>query len=323
MLFPLLARATVPDSNSFFEHCFAANWRAAHSPARIPIALPVLAAGPALEIWRGAAPTHQEALSGGGLVANQDFLSIYRTEAVSGRRDIESLTREIYSDILERQRTLGYPYLLRTWNIVPAINQGSDDQENYVRFAVGRGTALDACQLAESSYCAATCVGAVPESPLTVIAVASRAMPVSVENPRQISAYHYPRRYGPRAPSFARATMLPHERGATLFISGTASIVGHESKHAAVDAQLQEALVNVHEVRQQALALQPQLSYRGDSSWRIYLRDPADLPQIVPIVEGVTGSAQNVVYLHADLCRRDLKVEIEGACELLPASTPA
>ena len=56
---------------------------------------------------------------------------------------------------------------------------------------------------------------------------------VPVENPRQVSAYRYPPTYGPRV-----ADLLARGAGRTsaaatiaLFISGTASIVGHETVH--------------------------------------------------------------------------------------------
>jgi len=48
------------------------------------------------------------------------------------------------------------------------------------------------------------------------VLAASRAEPTALENPRQTSAYRYPRRYGPRSPAFARATLLPDRDGATL-----------------------------------------------------------------------------------------------------------
>ena len=50
-----------------------------------------------------------------------------------------------------------------------------------------------------------------------------------VENPRQVSAWRYPRQYGRTPPSFARAMMLPAQDA--LAISGTAAVVGHASAH--------------------------------------------------------------------------------------------
>jgi hypothetical protein len=58
-----------------------------------------------------------------------------------------------------------------------------------------------------------------------------------------VSAYDYPRQYGPAAPSFSRAALTPDP---LLLISGTASIVGHASVHLGdVTAQLEETLANL------------------------------------------------------------------------------
>ncbi|MBM4196583.1 MAG: hypothetical protein FJ197_05700 [Gammaproteobacteria bacterium] len=261
--------------------------------------------------------TRLSAFPGGGLVASANHLGLYRTAVVPPDGDVRTLTRDIYHDLLALQHELGYPHLVRMWNVVPAINAGEGDGETYVRFNLGRASAFDALEVPEVRYSAATCVGGAPDTPLTVLALASRVEPLSIENPRQVSAYQYPRRYGPRAPSFARATLLPDAGGGTLFISGTASIVGHESRHDDIGPQLAETLTNIGRLREQALALRPGLAAASRRSWRVYLRDPADLAAVQDIVHDQLGGPGEVVFLHADICRRELKVEIEGVCEIV------
>ena len=79
---------------------------------------------------------------------------------------------------------------------------------------------------------------------LQVYWLAARTPGTPLENPRQVSAYRYPRQYGPQPPSFARA-MLPASPAMPLLLSGTAAVVGHESRHAeSVAAQLDETLLN-------------------------------------------------------------------------------
>ena len=46
--------------------------------------------------------------------------------------------------------------------------------------------------------------------------LAGRTAPVFVENPRQVSAYHYRREYGTHSPSFSRAALLRESRSLTL-----------------------------------------------------------------------------------------------------------
>jgi hypothetical protein len=78
---------------------------------------------------------------------------------------------------------------------------------------------------------AASAVG-IADGPLDLCFFAGRGEPpLPLENPRQISTYDYPPQYGPRAPTFSRATLAQIGGQWTLFISGTASIVGHQSLH--------------------------------------------------------------------------------------------
>ena len=84
------------------------------------------------------------------------------------------------------------------------------------------------------------------DSPVVVYFLAGRVAPVFVENPRQVSAYHYPREYGTHSPVFSRAALLRQAQSLTLFISGTASIVGHRSLHLGdTAAQTRETLTNI------------------------------------------------------------------------------
>src|SRR3546814_7354125 len=61
--------------------------------------------------------------------------------------------------------------------------------------------------------------------------LAARTPGTPVENPRQVSAYRYPRQYGPQQPSFARAMLPPPGSAMPLLLSGTASVVGHATAH--------------------------------------------------------------------------------------------
>ena len=79
-----------------------------------------------------------------------------------------------------------------------------------------------------------------------------RASPL--ENPRQVPAYRYSRRYGLRPPCFARATKFE----STLFIGGTASIIGEDSRHAAaIVAQTEETLSNLRALIAAATGFHP------------------------------------------------------------------
>jgi chorismate lyase/3-hydroxybenzoate synthase len=255
-----------------------------------------------------------------GSLATVDHLVLHTRTALTGGADIAAAACAVYCDLLTRARELGYPHLVRIWNFVPDINAGAGDAEAYVRFNRGRMAAFDRLGVAPAHYPAATGVGGPPGSPLTVVVAASRVEPVSLENPRQTAAYRYPRRYGPRAPAFARAMLLPDRDGATLFISGTASIVGHESRHDAVELQVEETLANLAQIVAGAAAQRPGLA-QARRRWQVYLRDPADLAVVERAVHRQLGG-DTVAYLRADICRRELLVEIEGVCHLTGAGAP-
>jgi chorismate lyase/3-hydroxybenzoate synthase len=203
-----------------------------------------------------------------------------------------------------------YPYALRLWNYFDGINRGEGDTERYKQFCVGRIAGFGA-QPAEH-YPAATAIGRRDGDPtLQVYWLAGRSPGVPLENPRQVSAYRYPRQYGPIAPSFSRA-MLVSER--LVMISGTASIVGHASHHPGdLTAQLDEVLVNLTSVLQRACAiaplLPPQLGAR--SLLKFYLRDAAAAEKLDRLLRTRLTPQVRYMILEADICRSDLLLEAD------------
>ncbi len=146
--------------------------------------------------------------------------------------------------------------------------------------------------------------------------LASKTPPESIENPRQTSAYRYPQQYGPRAPSFSRAALW---RGAddesdVLFVSGTASIVGHQTLHQGnVVAQAHETLTNLQSVVAAAVSQGARdIALLSDLLLKAYVRHPGDQPLVRQVLAGHGLDADAVLYLHADICRADLLVEIEA-----------
>jgi len=129
-----------------------------------------------------------------------------------------------------------------------------------------------------------------------------------------VSAYRYPREYGPQSPSFARALLPPSPR-VPLLLSGTASIVGHASQHAdSLRAQLDETLTNLDSLLGAARAHAPSLPPHLDASSRlkVYVSDVDDADAVAAQLEARLGTRVPWLMLHADVCRRELLVEIEG-----------
>lgn len=234
----------------------------------------------------------------------------------SGERTrLYEATASAYREILTTLGAVGYPYLLRVWNFLPEINIETHGLERYRQFNSARQEALLACGHAiAGSVPAASALGAASGSPLVIYFLASRLAPAFIENPRQTSAYHYPAQYGPRSPVFSRAAALGEKDSAMLFISGTASIVGHRTLHSGDPAaQTRETLRNIEALLAQAgrTVLGGKLPLEA-LAYKVYVRDPRDLPLIRAQIEEALGADASVLYLKADICRRDLAVEIEA-----------
>lgn len=217
--------------------------------------------------------------------------------------DVERASRAAYDEILRTTAERGYPHLLRAWNHVRGLNIGSGDEERYRRFCAGRHDAFDAAGWTNRMLPAASGIG-MREGSLAIYYVAGREAGRNVENPRQVSAYDYPRQYGRRSPSFARATVS----GDLVFVSGTSSVVGHETLHKGdVDAQVDETLANLDAVLREA-------GTEGLGALhfvKTYVRHAEDQGRIAERLERALPAAK-AMYLESDICRADLLVEVEG-----------
>lgn len=224
-------------------------------------------------------------------------------------------TEQAYGEILGALDALGYPHLIRVWNYVPEINRDTHGVERYRQFNAGRQAALLGRGRPITGNVSAACaLGAAVGSPVVVYFLASRSAPSYVENPRQVSAYNYPPQYGRRSPVFSRATVLHERESMTLFISGTASIVGHQTIHVGdAAAQTRETITNIEALLAEANRVTRSEEFTLDAlACKVYVRDPSDLPVIQAELRAALGPTARPVYLQADICRRDLSVEIEA-----------
>lgn len=265
----------------------------------LEVACPRLAGAQAPESWFGDAAR----------------LRIRTVEIDEHEGDVQAAAETAYRQLLQQVRGSSHPYLIRIWNYLDAINEGDGDGERYRRFCLGRATAVDA--EFNQAPPAATAIGHAHRiGKVQLIALCAQQPGVALENPRQMPAWRYPRDYGPVSPGFSRGALLGDGRHTLLLASGTASIVGHRSLHVGdVVAQLRESLANLHALLDEAGTRDPALrfSLTQPQALRVYLRDPADLARVQAEVQAAGIAAAQVVYLHGDICRSDLLVELEGA----------
>lgn len=221
--------------------------------------------------------------------------------------DAAAPTRDLYRELLDFvAASKRFPHLLRIWNYLPHINAGDGDREHYRRFCIGRAQAFDERPYPPDELPAGTGIGLRTGNELLVYFIATPRPGRQIENPRQISAFDYPRQYSPRKPLFSRAVVWADADGARLIVSGTASIVGHSSRHAGdVQAQLAEIWQNLDSLRQQSGAGEP-------IALRVYIRHADDYPSVRAFLEQRLAPQVQTLYLLADICRTELLVEIEG-----------
>jgi chorismate lyase/3-hydroxybenzoate synthase len=197
-------------------------------------------------------------------------------------------------------------HVQRIWNYLADINQGEGDTERYKQFCEGRAEGMG--NFFAEGFPAATAIGHHATAPrLQVYLLACDEPGGRVENPRQVSAWRYPRQYGRTPPSFARAMTLPGQDA--LAISGTAAVVGHASAHQDdLLAQLDETLVNLETLL--ASANMP-AGFDTQSPLKAYVRHPTDAPIVRDFLQSRLPGVP-VLLLHGDICRSELLVEIDG-----------
>jgi enamine deaminase RidA (YjgF/YER057c/UK114 family) len=275
--------------------------------------------GPQVDAFHGSGPV-TEGRSGHVSWRHDDqwLFGALEIEDAAGTNDLTALAHDAYRDVFRTLEETGFRHLQRLWNYLPGINADGGGLERYRQFNAGRQTAFLETGHAAFEGAPAACAIGTREGPFCVRFLAGTVPPVPVENPRQVSAYHYPSTYGPRSPSFSRAALVRAGAGQVgLLISGTASIVGHASMHVGdVAAQTRETLTNLAAVIEAAHARCDARFPLSALDCVLYVRRAADADVIRHVFEAQVGAdshaARSAVYLEADICRSDLLVEIEA-----------
>jgi enamine deaminase RidA (YjgF/YER057c/UK114 family) len=284
-------------------------------------ARPLGAGGACIDAW--CSPSQQVSAGQCGSVhwrhdGHWLFGSLQIDEALDADGGMQALAQRAYQDVFATLSHTGCEHLLRLWNYLPDINGDGGGLERYRQFNLGRQQAFVEAQHPAFEGAPAACALGTPGGPFCVHFLAGRTRPLQVENPRQVSAYHYPSEYGPRSPSFSRAAVFDAGEGqVALLISGTASIVGHTSMHAGdVAAQTRETLRNLEAVLGAARQRSTAHFELDRLSLTVYVRHASDAPQVLSLLGDTLGTdamaLRDAVLLQGDVCRRELLVEIEA-----------
>ena len=240
-------------------------------------------------------------------------------ETAVDKTPLQQTTEAAYRQVFALLEQLRFPYLFRFWNYIADINAHSFGLERYRQFNQGRQDAFLAHGRDVVGNVPAACAlgfgpGHLARGPLTIAFLAGRVAPLNIENPRQISAYEYPQQYGPRSPTFSRASLVRMGPDEVLFISGTASIVGHATLHPSdIVSQTREIMTNIQAVLTESNKRANAPGFDLSSLYyKVYVRHPVDLAQIRAELEDCVGNKPKAIYLQADICRQDLLLEIEA-----------
>ena len=296
--------------------------------ARVPVTASMirsLRAGDLCEVWRVANP--EVRLTSGSAQARVSYrfcddllfgsltIAERAIEAQSEAGALQLATETAYQEIFGVLDETNHRHLIRIWNYLPDINAQADGDERYRHFNAARQMAFRKSGRATLGTVPAACaLGSPAGSPLCIYFLAARRPPKTIENPRQTSAYHYPPKFGRHSPLFSRACVWGESGSRRLFVSGTASIVGHESIHRGdVVAQTRETLINIAALLEEANRIVGSSHYSLNGlKLKVYVRNPSDLAAIEAALSERLNPAASVVYLQADVCREDLLVEIEA-----------
>lgn len=268
-----------------------------------------------LEVWRSPYPVSSGRDANGVAWASDGALmfgALQVDEASHG--DIIGASEHAYALVQTAPAAHGYPHLLRIWNYMDAITEGEGDDERYRRFCVGRARGMGTINT--GTLPAATAIGRVDGvRVLQIYWLAARTPGMPLENPRQVSAYRYPRQYGPQSPSFARAMLGAPGSAMPLLLSGTASVVGHATLHGdSTHRQLQETFANFEALINAARVHSPTLPqhFGAGSRLKVYVDDASEIAAVRQALAAHLHADVPYIVLHATVCRHDLRVEIDG-----------
>lgn len=240
-------------------------------------------------------------------------INSYRSDTTQSARKAFSQMRAIL-----RLEDMSFDNIVRQWNYIGNIsdNNGSNNYqefnrirvENYKKYrkipgypaATGVGLKYGGCKMDFIAY--------ESEDPESISIV---------DNYDQCKPYLYSQQVlkGKNLPLFERAILINKEHGSTLFISGTASILGQDTHGIGnVEKQTITTIENINKlINAKDLA---DIEVNGIINWgiillRVYIKNRDDFAKVRSICGGYFPDAP-AVYIEADICRPDLLVEIEA-----------
>lgn len=289
------------DQQILAEVCFSKLSYNPENRRQWPIGLEALPARQTKERWLVSEAVSDSELEDFHVSSTSDWSWLGRECADTDA--LAPLSEQLFLQLHRAATALQHAHVARLWVIIPHIHTGEGDAERYKQFCLGRHRAYEQLGIVAPNYPAATVIGSY-SGPIRMHVLLCREAGDSVENPKQTAAYHYPREYGPRSPSFSRALRLQQH----LFVSGTAAIRGSQSQN---PGELLPQLQTIDE-NLQALCSDFATPWHESAAYgRIYLRQAEHATAIRSESTRLWPGSIHWPVLHGDICRRELLCEVE------------
>lgn len=273
---------------------------------------------PFIEVWYSDNYVEHKEYKGIKYCRDGQNLFVGISRAAAG--NYKDIAYEIYEDIFTILNMEDTKNILRIWNYIPNINVLGVNEENYKEFCVGRECAFDNyySENAELLYPAATGIGC-KGNDLTIYLIARKDGKniKNIENPRQVPSYKYPSIYGSSAPRFARASYVENNDIDNMYLSGTASIIGHETifindieKQCITTIKNIETIISSDNLKN--YNINKHYDLKDIKCIKVYIKRENDYEIVREICETHFGPYVHSMYFIVDICRSDLLVEIEA-----------
>jgi enamine deaminase RidA (YjgF/YER057c/UK114 family) len=231
-------------------------------------------------------------------------------------------------DNLLAENGFEYKDIVRQWNYIYDIlsenDHNPDHVQNYQLFNEYRARHYASSEF-DNGYPAATGIGMnYGGLVITVIALKGKTCQiVPIKNPVQHDAHKYsenvlaeiPGITGLSRPLFERGKYCKADTLSILFVSGTASITGEKTVYPGnIEKQTRTTIENIKclvtgaNLEQQGLPIKKSIQMLN---YVVYIKNVDDFEKVKSVCMEFFGDIP-AIYVHADICRRDLLVEIEA-----------
>ncbi len=229
----------------------------------------------------------------------------------------------LLESILNREN-IGFQNIIKQWNYIENITGFSNQNQNYKIFNTIRSTYYEKNNL-KNNYPAATGIGMKNGGfVMDIIAITNLAehQIQSIDNPKQVQPYNYSGSVieqvkgeiidTTQKPKFERAKFIQNQFLKTLYVSGTASIIGEKSVHEnEMILQTEATLLNIKELFD--LTNKTDHLFKNHlkiNNFRVYIKHESHLKEIDDSCKKYFKDIEPI-YLISDICRNELLIEIE------------